>query len=266
MTRKRREHFKITKFKRRYDRKTGKFTFNITYETATEITPRTIAVAHAFGLGIDKTRKFPLYDKAELKIGSKDIVYITGDSGSGKTVLLKAIKKELEKAGEQVMDMTEVDAEPDKSLIDTVGKTFSEASELLSRVGLNDAFLFLRRYRELSDGQKYRYRLARLIESERQWWVMDEFCSTLDRDTAKIVAFNVQKAARQMGKALLAATTHTDLFEDLKPSVHVYKRFGKEVQARYYANELNRECSLTKMMQVEEGSFADYKKTQPFSL
>ena len=56
----------------------------------------------------------------------------------------------------------------------------------------------------------------------------------LDRDTAKIVAFNVQKPARQEGKAVLAATTHTDLFEDLKPSVHLHKRFGKEIKIDYY--------------------------------
>lgn len=65
--------------------------------------------------------------------------------------------------------------------------------------------------------------LTMLIESGRQYWVMDEFCATLERDTAKIVAFNVQKQARRTGKAVIAATTHTDLFEDLTPSVHIHK-------------------------------------------
>ncbi|MDH5438485.1 MAG: hypothetical protein OEX76_06245 [Candidatus Bathyarchaeota archaeon] len=44
---------------------------------------------------------------------------------------------------------------------------------------------------------------------------MDEFCANLNRGTAKIVAFNVQKLARKLGKAVVAATTHTDIFEDL---------------------------------------------------
>ncbi|NIR86396.1 hypothetical protein GWO13_02040 [Candidatus Bathyarchaeota archaeon] len=92
---------------------------------------------------------------------------------------------------------------------------------MLSRIGLNDAFLFVRRYSQLSDGQKYRFRIAKMIESGRRYWVMDEFCATLDRDTAKIVAFNVQKLARRLGKAVIAATTHTDLFQDLAPSVHI---------------------------------------------
>ena len=91
----RHEHFRITKFARRYDKTTGTFRFNISYETATEITPRTIGVAEPFGLGIDQQRKFVIYDNVELKIGPTDIVYIAGDSGSGKSILLKAIKQDL---------------------------------------------------------------------------------------------------------------------------------------------------------------------------
>jgi ABC-type lipoprotein export system ATPase subunit/GNAT superfamily N-acetyltransferase len=260
MTR-RHEYFKITKFARRYDRQTGKFTFNIGYETATEITPRTVGVAEAFGLGVDESRKFTICDNVELKIGSTDITYITGDSGSGKSVLLRAIKQDL---SDEAADMGDVQHDPDQPLIDTVGKSLGEGLELLSKAGLNDAFLFIRRFRELSDGQKYRYRIAKLMESGKQWWIADEFCSTLDRDTAKIVAFNTQKLARQTGKSVIVATTHTDLFEDLKPSVHVHKRFGREISVGYYPNELNRECSLTKEMLVEQGSFADYKELAVF--
>jgi ABC-type lipoprotein export system ATPase subunit/GNAT superfamily N-acetyltransferase len=264
MTRKR-EYFRINKYARRYDKTEGKFIIDIGYETATKITPRTIAVAEAFGLGIDQHRKFTIYDNVELKIGPTDIVYITGDSGSGKSVLLKALENDIKRdLSQTVISMTDIQTDPQKPLIDTIGKTFSEGLELLSRVGLNDAFLFVRRYRELSDGQKYRYRIAKMIESGAQWWIFDEFCSLLDRDTAKIVAFNVQKLARQLGKAVLAATTHTDLLEDLKPSVHIHKRFGKEVQVNYYPNKLNYECSLVKEMRIEEGSVADYRKLSVF--
>jgi energy-coupling factor transporter ATP-binding protein EcfA2 len=124
--------------------------------------------------------------------------------------------------------------------------------------------LFLRSFEQLSDGQKYRYKIAKMMESKAQFWVMDEFAATLDRDTAKIVAFNVQKLARQEGKAVLAATTHTDLFEDLKPSVHVHKRFGREIEVKYYPNEINKECSLVKEMQIVEGSRQDYYQLAGF--
>jgi ABC-type ATPase with predicted acetyltransferase domain len=145
-----------------------------------------------------------------------------------------------------------------------VGKSFPEALELLSRVGLNDAFLFVRRFEQLSDGQKYRFRLAKLIESNKQYWTADEFCATLDRDTAKIVAYNVQKLARQLGKAVLVATTHTDLFKDLVPSVHIHKQFGKQIRVRYYRKRLNKECSLVKDMHIVEGNRQDYEKLSCF--
>jgi ABC-type ATPase with predicted acetyltransferase domain len=261
MTRRRRnEPFRITQFRRIYNREEGKFTFNISYETHTKITPRSLVVAEAFGLGIDEAQKFKVLD-ASLKIGPKDIVYITGDSGSGKSVLLRAIRVDL---GDEAVDLSEVTVDPEKPLIETVGATVEEGLELLSKVGLNDAFLFLRTYSQLSDGQKYRYRIAKLIESGKQWWLMDEFAACLDRDTAKIIAYNLQKIARQQGKAVIAATTHSDLQEDLKPSVLVRKRFGEEIQISYFLNEPAAECSLIQEMRVEEGTREDWQKLSGF--
>jgi ABC-type ATPase with predicted acetyltransferase domain len=160
--------------------------------------------------------------------------------------------------------MSDVEIDSERPLIDTVGRSVKEGLKLLSKVGLNDAFLFVRRYSQLSEGQKYRYRVAKLVESGAQWWIMDEFCSTLDRDTAKIVAFNVQKLARKLGKAVIAATTHTDLFQDFKPSVHIHKRFGKEINVEYFGNKINDMCSLLEEMRVEEGSYEDWKKIAGF--
>jgi len=218
-------------------------------------------VAEAFGLGVDKSRTQILYDNIRLHIGPQDIVYITGESGSGKSVLLKQLEKLLTP---NVFDIRDIHVDHNKPLIDTVGKTVEEGLELLSRVGLNDAFLFIRKYSQLSDGQKYRYRIAKLIGTNTQYWVMDEFCSTLDRDTAKIVAYNVQKLARQERKAVLAATTHTDLFQDLKPSIHIHKRFGKEVKVHYYPNTPNTKCSLTKQMHIQTGTIEDYRQLAQF--
>lgn len=217
-------------------------------------------MAEAFGLGIDDAQRFKVLD-AELKIGPQDIVYITGDSGSGKSVLLRAIKADL---GEDAIDLSDVAVDAEKPLIETVGATVEEGLELLSKVGLNDAFLFLRTYSQLSDGQRYRYRIAKLIESRKQWWLMDEFAACLDRDTAKIIAYNLQKIARQQGKAVIAATTHSDLSEDLKPSVLVRKRYGEEIKIDYHPNTPATECSLIREMRVEEGTREDWQKLSSF--
>ena len=257
-----RRTFKVTRVIKKFDRRTGKFTFNIRFKTKTEITPRTIAVAEAFGLGVDEYQEHVIYDDVELKVGPQDIVYVSGDSGSGKSVLLDAIVRDLNPR--EAVRMSDVEIDPERPLIDTVGRSVEEGLKLLSKVGLNDAFLFVRRYSQLSEGQKYRYRVAKLIETGSQWWIMDEFCSTLDRDTAKIVAFNVQKLARKLGKAVVAATTHTDLFEDLAPSVHIHKRFGKEICVKYYPHQESKQCSLLEEMQVQDGSYEDWKKVAGF--
>ncbi|MCL6579781.1 MAG: GNAT family N-acetyltransferase [Candidatus Bathyarchaeota archaeon] len=264
--RKPKELFRIRQYARKYDRETGKFIINISYETAApEPTERVIGVAEGFGLGIDQWQKFVIYDNVELKINSQDIVYITGDSGSGKSVLLKALEKDIRQDMElSHINIADIKPEQNKPLIETVGKSLEEALELLSKVGLNDAFLFLRTYEQLSDGQKYRYKIAKMIESGAQFWIMDEFAATLDRDTAKIVAYNLQKIARQQGKAVIAATTHTDLFEDLAPSIHIHKRFGKEITVSYYPNNPAKECSLTKEMRIVEGTTEDWRKLAGF--
>jgi ABC-type ATPase with predicted acetyltransferase domain len=103
----RRNEFRIRQFRRTYDRAAGKFTFNISYETHTAVTPRSLVVAEAFGLAIDETIRFKVLD-TELKIGPTDIAYITGHSGSGKNVLLRGIPAD---PGEEAADLSEVAAD-----------------------------------------------------------------------------------------------------------------------------------------------------------
>ena len=262
MTRRKTEHFHIQQLKRTYNRLTDTFTINISYETApTTLTQRTKEVSEAFGLGIDQTRQFTLYDNITIHIRPTDIVLITGDSGSGKSALLKALKADL---GDQAQDAKDLAIDPNVPIIETVGANTTQAIEALSQVGLNDAFLFLRPYTQLSDGQKHRYQTAQLAQSQKPFWILDEFTSTLDRDTAKILAFNLQKQARKQGKAVIAATTHKDLVRDFAPNVHIHKRYGKEVTVQYHPNAKATQCSLTRQMTIQQGTKSDYKALSQF--
>ena len=262
MTHRKPEHFHIAQLKRTYNRQTDTFTVNISYETApTVLTERTKEVAEAFGLGTDQTRQFTLYDNLNICIRPTDVVLITGDSGSGKSALLKAIKADL---GADAADPKDIAIDPDRPIIETLGENTTKAIEMLSQVGLNDAFIFLRPYNQLSEGQKHRYQTARLIASDKPFWIIDEFTSTLDRDTAKILAFNLQKAARKLGKAVIAATTHRDIVRDLAPNVHIHKRYGKEVAVHYYPKAESAQCTLTRQMSIQQGSTANYKALSEF--
>ena len=206
-----------------------KFTVSKKFNTTVERTPRVIEVAEAFGLGLDD-REFILYDEMDLELEPTDVVYITGQSGSGKSVLLRQLVSGLQNDhNKKTVDIEEVKL-PEVPLVDQVGTSTNEALELLSRVGLNDAYLFIRKPSELSDGQRYRLRLAHVMNQDADVWVADEFGAVLDRVTAKVVAFSMQKYARKLGKMLLVATTHTDLETELAPNLLIEKYFREKVE------------------------------------
>ena len=190
-------------------------------------TERVLEVAEAFGLGLEE-RDFVIYDNLPIEVHRGDVIYITGQSGSGKSLVLREIAKQLGDAGRKVANIDAIELE-DRPLIDQIGKDTNDAVRLLSLAGLNDAYLLVRNPGQLSDGQKYRFRLAKVIESGADVWVADEFCAVLDRATAKVVSFNVQRAARKVGATVVVATTHTDLTADLKPSLVVEKYYKEKV-------------------------------------
>lgn len=188
---------------------------------------RVLEIAEAFGLGLDD-KEFVVFDQQKLEIKQGDIVYVTGQSGSGKSTVLRELVDQMSAAGLKVADIDQVEL-LDKPLIDQIGSTTAEALGFLSIAGLNDAYLFIRRPKELSDGQRYRFRLAKIIESGAAVWSADEFLAVLDRTTAKVIAFNLQKMARKMGATLIVATTHTDMVDDLAPNLFIDKRYREKI-------------------------------------
>lgn len=206
-----------------------KFVLRKEFQSSVERSDRVIKVAEAFGLGLED-RQFVVLDDVELDVEDGDVVYINGQSGAGKSVLLRELSHELAAAGKNVSNIDEVAFE-DKPLIDQIGgESMAEAIRLLSIAGLSDAYLYIRKPSELSDGQRYRFRLAKLVEENADVWVADEFGAVLDRVTAKIVAWNLAKVARSLGKTLIVATTHTDLRDELAPSLAITKRFHDRIK------------------------------------
>jgi ABC-type ATPase with predicted acetyltransferase domain len=206
------------------------YTINKVFNSSVERTPRVLEVAEAFGLGLEN-KEFVVYKDFEIDVKRGDVIYITGQSGSGKSLLLRELAKQMRnEKGLNVGDVELIQWDENKPLIDQVGETMAEAIRILSIAGINDAYLLVRTPKQLSDGQKYRLALAKLVESGVNVWVADEFGAKLDRITAKVVAFNMQKIARQVGATLIVATTHTDLSEELGATLTVEKRYMSQVK------------------------------------
>lgn len=189
---------------------------------------RIIEVAEAFGIGLDE-KEFVIFDNLELEVRQGDCVYITGQSGSGKSLLLKELEKQMGERGKKVANLDKI-ALSDEPLIDQIGTSTNDAIRLLGVAGLNDAYLFVRKPSELSDGQRYRFRLAKAIESQADVWVADEFMAVLDRTAAKVIAYAIQKTARKQGATVIVATTHTDLTTDFYPDLFIEKRFREKIR------------------------------------
>lgn len=162
------------------------------FTTSVARSPRVVEVAEAFGLGLDD-QEFVVFDQLKLTVPQGSIVYFTGQSGSGKSIGLRMLAKQMAERGKSVINLDEVKLDHEKTLVDQIGKDTNDALRLLSIAGLNDAYLFIRRPQELSDGQRYRFCLAKAIETGAQVWVADEFLAVLDRTAAKVIAYSLQK-------------------------------------------------------------------------
>lgn len=244
--------------------KTNTVILDLTFETTPpELTERVANVAESFGVGVDETIKFRVFEKFELGYEDTDLVYITGDSGSGKTTFLRLLGKHEVDRGRSVHDFEKIEPGFDEVVIDGLGGDTDEAMRLLSAAGMSEAFLMLRRYGELSDGQKYRYRLAKLLSMGSDVYLIDELGASLDRVMAKILAFNLQKWARREGKMVVAASTHHDLIEDFNPNILIFKGFGEAAQIRYF-NAKPRRFSLEAYMTVSEATMEDYELLESF--
>jgi GNAT superfamily N-acetyltransferase len=148
---------------------------------------------------------------------------------------------------------------PEEPLIEAMPGTFDERLAVLAACGLGEARLLLRTPRELSDGQRYRFRLAYAFAQRPACVVADEFAAYLDRTLAKVLAYNIRRWATRSGCGVLAATTHDDLAADLRPDVQVQCHgYGRLTVTRDPNAQTPQPISFATEMQMVEGTRADW--------
>jgi ABC-type ATPase with predicted acetyltransferase domain len=217
--------------------------------TAVRPSRRVCEVAAMFGLGVDERRTVQLVPRTTLTLGPGRVVFVTGASGGGKSTLLRLIGRELRtRAGSKVIEFDGLGEPADRPLVELFEDgPLDEALRWLSLAGINDAFVMLRRPAELSDGQRYRLRLARAMAATEEAAsadgavdgsgarcpkavLADEFGATLDRPTAQVIARNARRWASRSGVCLVAATTHDDLLEALDPDTLIVQHPGERME------------------------------------
>ncbi len=137
---------------------------------------------------------------------------IVGPSGSGKSTVARAAYGD---------DLCQSAAWPDdRAVIDAFEPApIKRIAHALSAVGFSSPREWIKPYRVLSGGQRFRCDLARALLSPRPLVAFDEFTSVVDRNVAKIGSAAVAKAlrGRRIEKRFVAVTCHYDVLPWLAP-------------------------------------------------
>lgn len=147
-------------------------------------------------------------DDSEWKVG-----VIVGPSGSGKTSVGKVLWP-----GVGIYD-GDAGWPDDAPIVDAIspGGGFDDVTGALAAVGLGSVPAWLRPYRALSNGEKFRAGLARVIAGCPERIIIDEFTSVVDRQIAKVGAGAFSKSwKRGAGQAVLLSC-HYDILDWVEP-------------------------------------------------
>ena len=168
-------------------------------------------ISQAFDLDIQDTSCVEIPNRIHLdKLKEWNIGVICGASGSGKSTMLKEL-------GGGSINIANFDNA--KALISNFN-TMSpkDATMLLSSMGLASVPTWIRPYSVLSNGEKYRAELAKIVcEANDDIILVDEYTSVVDRNVAMSMSNALQKYIRKHNKKIILASCHYDIFDWLRP-------------------------------------------------
>lgn len=141
---------------------------------------------------------------------------IVGPSGSGKTSMGRQFW-----GADALADFEDWPA--DKPIVDAIapGGDFNEVTAALAAVGLGTVPTWLRPFPVLSNGEKFRANLAKIICEAPAKVVVDEFTSVVDRQIARFGALAFSKSWKRLAKAgghqCVLLSCHYDIIDWLEP-------------------------------------------------
>lgn len=194
---------------------------DLTLESKIERTPRVLQVEGQFDMpATEKTRvayhfDVPLHER-DWRVG-----LVVGPSGAGKSSVARAL------FGENLIDGYAW--QPRRAIVDGFGDTpVRDITAALSSVGFSSPPAWVRPFEVLSNGERFRANMARVLVDERPLVAVDEFTSVVDRQAAQIGSHTIQKHIRSRAtKQFVAVTCHYDVEEWLQPDWVLEPHLGR---------------------------------------
>ncbi|MCZ0757123.1 AAA family ATPase, partial [Anoxybacillus sp. J5B_2022] len=193
-----------------------------------------------------------------LKLGKINVIY--GPSGSGKSTVLNKFKSIL--GGRELIQAPQ----EDDFLINLVGKDLKEAIKILTYAGLGEGNLFLRKFSQLSEGQKFRMRIALEIDNinksktTNQILYIDEFGSNLDPSTAKAIAHTFSIAVENSNLIVFVCCNNLDVARAFNYDTLISLGYDHVTKVEY-SEENKRLKEKSKInIKVEKGDISHYRK------
>jgi len=174
-------------------------------------TPRVMQVEGIFD--VPAKEKCSLSWSVDLPIEDADwnVGLIVGPSGCGKSTIARNLWGDLvDREHEWPRDKSVLDAFPEEMSV-------KDVVALMSSVGFSSPPSWLRPYDVLSNGERFRVKIARMLAEAPDLTVVDEYSSVVDRTVAKIGSAAIAKTVRRRGQKFIAVTCHEDVEEWLQP-------------------------------------------------
>ncbi len=221
---------------------------------------RTATISIRFGLS-PTGGPVTIVERTRMALGPGRIVLFVGPSGSGKSTALDELERQF--AGGCIVQRVSFPA--DVAILDRVAPwaSLGDALSTLTSCGLGEAALWLRPFEGLSEGEKFRARLARAIALHSRGdaaapLMCDEFCASLHRRAAKAIGFCLRKLVTRRCLSVVLACANEDVIADLQPDVIVWFRGRGRCDVEEREVRTKRPPSFRRRFRISPGSKRDY--------